>query len=64
MYKKDCRACLFGDKCRSDADCEYFSILDDYDDDTQEEYIDAMRGEYYMAWMKYVSDNGDDSFLF
>ena len=64
MYKKDCRACLFGDKCRSETDCKYFSLLDDYDNDAPYEYIDDMRAEYYMAWMKYVSDNGDDSFLF
>ena len=64
MYKKDCRTCLFGDKCRAETDCKYFSLLDDYDNDPPDEYIDDMRAEYYMAWMKYVSDNGDDSFLF
>ena len=64
MYKKDCKVCLFGDKCRSDADCEYFSLLDDFDIDPPEEYIDDMRAEYYTAWMEYVSENGDNSFLF
>lgn len=64
MYKKDCKACLFEDKCRSETDCKYYSPLDDYDDDLLEEYIDDMRAEYYTAWMEYVSENGDDSFLF
>lgn len=64
MHKKYCRACLFGDKCRSEDDCEYFSALDDCNNDPSEGYIDDMRAEYYTAWMKYISDNGNDTFLF
>lgn len=56
MSKNNCTICLFGDRCVSKRDCEYYSPIDDMTDIELEQYIEDERLQYSHDWWRYIND--------
>lgn len=55
MNNERCMTCLFGDKCRSEEDCDRYTPFDD-DDEAVDRYIEERRVEFRDAWFRYTSE--------
>lgn len=57
MRERNCRNCLFGDKCSDAQTCDYYAPLND--DGGEDKYIENGRQEFYKDWMRYTSENAE-----
>lgn len=57
MRERNCRNCLFGDKCPAAQACDFYAPLDD--DGGTDEYIENERQEFYKDWLRYTSETDD-----
>lgn len=57
MRERNCRNCLFGDKCSAAQVCDYYAPLND--DGGEDKYIENGRQEFYKDWMRYTSENDE-----
>lgn len=57
MRERNCRNCLFGDKCPAAQACDFYAPLDD--DCGTDEYIEKERQEFYKDWLRYTSETDD-----
>lgn len=53
MSNERCKTCLFGDKCVSLEDCDYYAPLDE--DSEMDRYMELGRVEFHDAWIQYTS---------
>ena len=54
MEKSNCQHCLWGNKCCSDDNCEYYDPLDETED--LDIYIEERRKEFYAEWLIYIAE--------
>lgn len=54
MYNKRCCSCLFGGRCVSYGDCEYYAPFDDNMEDLE---LEQYKKEYYLEWMAYIAES-------
>ena len=52
-----CGNCIFGHLCRCSQECEYYTPLNNFEDDKYiNEIVEDSRVEYYSAYIDYVSE--------
>lgn len=57
---KDCKNCFYNDKYPSEEVCEYYTPLEEEQDDAEiDELIEARRIEFRKEWFKYIEENAD-----
>lgn len=57
MRERNCRNCLFGDKCPAAQVCVHYAPLDE--DGEAYEYIENERQRFYEDWLRYTSESDD-----
>lgn len=62
MRSRKCSVCIFDEICTCKSSvCSYYSPIDEYDN-SDLEYVEESRYEFYDAWFEYISDYNDDLF--
>lgn len=54
---KECRHCLYFDRCGSNKVCEYHEPLGDEYDDNIEDIIEDRRTTFREEWFRYIEEN-------
>ena len=51
-----CNKCYFKDECEHKWNCDYFTPIDETDDDIYGRIVQRDRAEYREAWYEYINE--------